>query len=255
MEIYKNNNDLMFEKHIRYGFENIDKFKDVFCSEKLRFVWDIDGILIDTPKSVLDLANKKYNFIKPANPWETDEFDFLTKLGRISGFNDKVLESMEADWYKSFPMYKASPYEGIPEALEMAIDRAGPENNFVLTSRKPKLERATNLLIAREFPRIPCKNILIRKNLNLSGKEFKMKGLKSLSDFDGVTILLDDVDEYIKAATEIHLDNLYMIAVPVGKLPITVEDPHLLVLERYPLESQGMLPLKNMLQRYFNSNR
>jgi hypothetical protein len=171
----------------------------------------------------------------------------LTAVVEDAGYTEH--ENLEADWYKNIPLYKSDSFEYSKKALETAIDISGPQNNYFLTSRSPKLERATRLWIRREIPEFDGQNLLMRiKGDSRNSLAFKIDALEQYTGDDYYTFFIDDQERFIKAALESRAKNLLVIGSPNGKVTYVTQDARLLILARYPFEQQEHLPLYTLFK-------
>ena len=246
MEILKPS-EYLFDENILGGNENIQTFYNTLRNPYTKYFWDLDAILGDTPKSIFDKFNKNNPYNIAANTWEIDRFDYLTALVENIGYLDH--DDLEADWFKNIPLYRAKSYKYAKMALDIAIRVSGIKNNYILTSRLPKLERATNLWVKREHPGFDKNNILIRKKDDpRSSVDFKVDSLMKYSGNNHHIVLIEDQERYIDASLKADITNMLVIGVPLGVMRYSTCDNRLLVLSRYPVEEQEMLPLYTLFQ-------
>jgi hypothetical protein len=240
-----------FEENIISGKENIEAFYKVLRSPNTKYFWDLDQILGNSTKSVYEIFNKTNPYKINANIWEVDKLDYLTSLVENAGYLNHG--DLEVNWFKNIPLYRAKRYEYSKMALDIAVKVSGIENNFILTSRLPKLERATNLWVQREFPEFDKGNILIRKKDDPRNSiDYKIESLKEHSDNNHSVVLIEDQERYINAALRADIQNLLVIGVPVGVIRYSIQDNSLLTLSRYPFKEQEMLPLYTLFQNAQN---
>jgi hypothetical protein len=239
--------DYIFEKNIIYGSENINNFYSAIKDPKTKYFWDLDQILVNSAKYIFDKFNRENSYKLTANVWQLDQHDYLTAVVEAAGFTDHT--DLETDWYKNWPLYKSESFKYSKEALKIAIDMAGAQNNYFLTSRSPKLRRATCLWIKQEIPEFGMENLLIRKKGDARDSlAFKIDTLEQNSGDDYKTIFVEDQERFIKGALEAEVKNLLVIGSPNGKVTYTIQDPRLLVLARYPFKQQELLPLYSLFE-------
>jgi hypothetical protein len=246
MEILKPSEN-SFENNIISGTENVDKFYEVIRNPKTKYFWDLDQILVDSAKSVFDEFNKKNPYKITANVWELDKHGYLTSLVENAGYKDNT--NWDADWFKNIPLYRSKRFEYAKSALDIAINISGAHNNYILTSRLPRLERATKLWVSREIPEFDMVNILIRNRDDLrSSVEFKTDTLKENSGDDYYTVLVEDQEQFITGALNSNIANFLAIGIPEGRMSYTTRDDRLLVLGRYPIKEQEVMPLYTLFR-------
>lgn len=243
--------DFVFEKNVINGAENIKNFYTAIKNPTTKYFWDLDQILVNSTKYIFDKFNRENPYNLTANVWELDQHDYLTAVVEKAGFRNH--DNLETDWYKNIPLYKSDSFEYSKKALEIAIDISGAENNYFLTSRSPKLERATCLWIRREIPEFKMENLLIRKKGDTRDSlAFKVETLEQRTGDNFQTIFVEDQERFIKGALKVNVKKLFVIGSPNGKISYKTQDPRLLVLARYPFQDQEHLPLYTLFQNARN---
>lgn len=236
-----------FEKNIVSGFENLNIFYNALKNPETKYFWDLDQVLVDSAKYIFDKFNKENPYKIIANFWDLDKYDYLTALVENTGHLDHG--DLEADWYKNIPLYRSQGFKYAKLALDMAISVSGTHNNFILTSRLPRLERATNLWIKREIPGFDNRNVLIRKKHDTRDPVcYKVDMLREHSANTHNIVFVEDQEKYINAALISDVKNLLVIGIPEGRICYTVRDNRLLVLARYPFQEQEVLPLYTLFE-------
>jgi hypothetical protein len=236
-----------FEDNVISGIEKLNAFYSVLKNPNTKYFWDLDQVLVDSAKTIFENFNNKNPYGITANMWESDKYYYLTSLVEKAGFKDHG--DLEADWIKNIPLYSSESFEYAKSALKIAIDVSGPENNFILTSRLPRLERATSLWVKRELPYFDMNNILIRKKNDLrDGNVFKVDNLKEHSGEDYHVVLIEDQERYIAAALQSDIKNMLIIGMPEGLVSYNICDERLLVLSRFPVKEQEVMPLYTLFQ-------
>jgi len=239
------NNRFVFEENIIRGFENLEKYYDALIDPNTKIFWDMDLVLIDSGKTVFNEFNNKNPYKIKANLWESDRFDYLNYLVEKMGIKDET--DWESDWYKNIPLYKSKAYKYSKMALDISLDLTGAENNYILTSRLPRLKRATDLCVRREFPEFKIDNLLIRnKSSEEKADVYKVDCLKKKASRDHFTILIEDHQPYIELAIKSNIPNFMAIGIPFGANSFSIEDDNLMTLARYPFCEQETRPLYSL---------
>ena len=219
--------DFVFEKNIISGAENVNSFYTAIRNPATKYFWDLDQVLVNSARYIFDKFNKENPYNLTANLWELDQHDYLTSVVERAGFIDH--DNFETDWYKNWPLYKSDCFEYSKKALKIAINVSGAQNNYFLTSRSPKLERATCLWIKREIPEFEMENLLIRqKGDSRDSLAFKTETLERCTGDDFQTIFIEDQERFIKGALRAKVNNLLVIGSPNGKVKYETQDPRLL---------------------------
>lgn len=228
---------------------NWDLFKEAVNSPNVVFVYDADGIIIDSPASVLlEFALK--NRVR-TDKQEIDRWNYLTYIAQTAGLDETVIKSAEDGWYKSEVLLEAPRYLYIRPVIDETISIAGIDKNFVLTSREPHLKESTLASLRIHAPEIPEKNILIRSvdEANVKPTDFKVNCIKKLAEKASWIVFIEDSTKYIKSVLDSGPENCLAINVPLGKIRPDFAHERLIVVERFPKRHQGMYVLLDMLSK------
>jgi hypothetical protein len=223
-------------------------FQEVLQNRETIFVYDIDGILANSPKIVLKNFTEKYEI--RTNPAEIASLDYLTRLAKKAGFSEDVIKHAEDGWYKPEVLLAAQRYLYIRPVVRKTVSYYGSKNNSVLTSRNPDLEMPTLNWFNREVPEIKNENILIRKKGDpMSGADFKVKNLRGLAAVAPWVVFVDDATDFTKAAIEANIDNCLVVNIPLGKIMPDFRHERLIIIKRYPEEIQAMYPFMYVIDK------
>lgn len=226
---------------------NWDLYKTAVQNPKTIHVYDIDGILAYSARSVFDdFIRKTGVYVHPA---EIDEFDFLTKIAKSHGVNGSQLAQANDGWYDPEILLKAPRYFYIRPVVQQSLRLAGPERNFVLTARKSSLKESTLKWFDRELPEMPPQNIIIRENGGTKSIPFKVENLTRLSKLAPWVIYTEDALDYVKAALAAGIPNLLVVNIPQGKIWPSFRHDNLILLNRYTVKSQAMYPFHDTISR------
>ena len=236
-----------------YG--NKELFKTVFQNPETIVVYDIDGILADTPKIVLKNFSNKHGI--NVNPEEIDNWTYLSDVSIRNNLDKDSIKHAEDDWYAKGPLYEAPRYLYIKPVVQKTISLYGQENNFVLTSRNPSLAEMTHKWFEREKLGILESNILMRKSGGIVNHaetaEYKVGQLKELSKIAPWVVFIDDSVAFIKAVVDSDIKNCLMVNIPLGIIRPNFSHERLIVINRYPVRIQAMYPLMDAINRATNN--
>lgn len=241
-----------FQEHIYQGAENIHYLKSALADPETIFIFDADGIIVNSPAEVYRIFNTKVSsFDVTVNPMDADHFHYLTKIAKLNNLPQEVIEKAEEDWYKNMPLYRSEPYDGMRKVVDETIGLSGRNRNYVLTARMPKLSRATHLWFCLNLPKkIPQDNILIRgKNSSVKSDAFKVGKIKEKAETTTWVVFFDDSTKFVKSVSDANIDNCVVVNVPIGKIRPDFSHERLIVLGRYPEKEQSMYPLLDLIRR------
>lgn len=228
-----------------YFFGNWKIFCEAIKNPETLFVYDIDGILIDSARTVFnDFIQKTGVFADPA---EVDRFDYLTHLARLKNLSDEQIATADDGWYDPKVLMAARKYLYIKPVVDKTINLYGPAHNFVLTSRNPDLTEATLYSMRTQFPEIIAENILIRSDHG-DTKIFKAENLKILAKTAPWVVFVDDSTDFAKAALGNGTKNCIVVNIPQGKMVPGFEHERLVYLKRFPVRLQAMWPFMRTVQ-------
>ena len=229
---------------------NIDLLEKVFQNPETVFVYDIDGILADSPKIVLKKFTEKTGI--KTDPAEIDEWNYLTNLAKNAGLGGEHIKNAEVDWYEPEVLAVAQKYLYITPVLEKTLKYYGPARNFALTSRDPKLTEVTLKWFLWKIPKFKTENILIRTNPESGPSKFKVDNLIRLARKAPWVVFIDDHTDFAEAAVQADIPNCMVINIPLGKTMPDFRHERLIVIKRYPEYLQAMYPLMFMVDRAIN---
>jgi hypothetical protein len=230
------------------GDENL--FQEVLQNPETIFVYDIDGILANTPKVVFDKFSKKNGIA--VKEFEMTKWNYLTELLKSNGFGKEAVEHAEDDWFKPEVLVAARRFLYIRPVVEKTVNFYGADRNFILTSRNPYFKPSTIEWIAREFPKIRSENVFIRDSggidLEISAK-FKAEKLGLLAKKAPWVVFVDDSTDFVKAALTDGIQNCLVVNIPQGKIMPDFRHERLIIIKRYPEELQAMYPFMDAVNR------
>jgi len=230
-----------------------DLFKEVLQNRKTVFAYDMDGILANSAKIVLNRFSEKTGIA--AKPFEIDGWDFLTKLARRSGLSEDVIKHAEDDWFNAEVLKDAQRYLYIRPVVQKTVSFYGSRNNFVLTSRNHTLTESTYAWFSKKLPEIHYINIIMRKEGDLRKPvAFKVDNLTNLAETAPWVVFIDDHIDFIKGALEAGIPNCLVVYIPLGKIMPDIRHKRLIVIKRYPNEIQAMYPLMDAIGRATSQN-
>lgn len=222
---------------------NWNLLKEGLNNPETIFVYDMDGILTNTSKAVLENFSKKYGV--RADPTEIDEPLYLTNLAKKKGLGTDVIEHAEDGWFEPDLLLAAQRYLYTKSTVLKTIRLYGADRNFVLTSRNHEVGDITIDWFARELPEIKRENILIRNYGDVGRVDsvrFKVENLKILARKAPWVVFVDDSVKFCKAALS-EVENCLVIFIPVGKMVPGFSHERLFVIKRYPNDIQAIYPL------------
>ncbi len=216
-------------------------FRDAIQNPETIMVYDIDGILAYSAEKVLKRFSDEYGI--DTSPAKINGWGYLTNLATDAGCTAERIEHAEDFWYDPQLLLTVRKYLYIKPVVSKTIDLFGPERNYVLTSRNPEFKDTTTNWLAREFPEILKKNIMIRDNKNIDSAGFKAGCLRNLAKTAPWVIFIDDATDFVKSAVDSKIDNLVAINIPQGVVMPNFRHEQLIVIKRYPENIQAMYPL------------
>ena len=95
---------------------DLDLFQEAVGNPETIFVYDIDGILANSPKIVLKKFTEKTGI--RTNPAEIDEWNYLTNLAKKAGLSGENIKDAEVDWYEPEVLAVAQKYLYITPVVE-----------------------------------------------------------------------------------------------------------------------------------------
>lgn len=212
------------------------------------FIYDIDGILADSPKEVFQRFNDRAG--TNYKPHQNSRFDYLTSRAIADGLDSQIVDTAEDGWYDSKVLRSSDPVLYARSILYRTIYTHGADRNYVLTARLPRLENTTMEWFSEHFPKVPQDNILVRVNHESEVnedfeimKDFKVSEITRLSKIASNIVFVEDSVGFSKAVIKHGPDNCYIINIPMGEIHQDLQQERLFVFDRIPLEKQGLLPL------------
>jgi hypothetical protein len=208
-------------------------------------MYDLDGVLADSADSVFrDFENE--NQIR-VYPYKIDSWEYLTYIAKTSNLSDSQISNAESGWYDPEILGRAKRYSYTRPLVSLTMKLAGVDNNFVLTSRNsniPMMKDKTNSWINKHFGKFPDENRLIwDPNSGMKASEFKAEEIKKRAKMFDWVVFMDDSGRYTKAALNVGCENILAINIPLGVIKPSFDHERLIVVGRYPEESQSMYPL------------
>jgi hypothetical protein len=223
-------------------------FQEVLRNPKTIFVYDIDGIISNSPKIVLNNFHEKNGVNVSAA--EIDGWNYLTNVAKKSGLSEDVVKNAEKDWYDAGVLLKSQRYLYIKPAIQMTMRYYGPEQHFVLTSRNFTLDDSTFNWFRREEPEFLPENILIRKKGDTRSAEvYKVDNLKYLAGRAPYVVFVDDSTDFVKAVLDDGIKNCLVINIPQGKIMPDFTHERLIIIKRFPDKLQAMYPFMDAVRR------
>jgi len=229
---------------------NWELFQKVLENPETIIVYDIDGILINSPKIVLNNFSKKTGI--KTNAVEIDKWNYLGEIAENSGLGEDVIEHANDDWFKPEVLQAAQRYLHIRSVVRKTVNYYGPDRNFVLTSRNPYFKTSTINHFAQEFPEIKSENILIRDNGGIDmvdSANFKTEKIRELATKAPWVVFIDDSPDFSEAVLCDGPENCLVVNIPLGKTTPTLPHERLIVIKRFPEDLQAMYPLKFMIDK------
>ena len=231
---------------------NEELFQEVLRNPETIFVYDIDGIIANSPKVVLKNFADKHGIKVSAA--EIDGWDYLTNVAKRSGLDADAVKNAEKDWYDASVLLKAPKYLYIKPVIQMTMRYYGSERNFVLTSRNYTLDESSYDWFKREEPELRNENILIRKEGDSrSAEAFKVDNLKRLAKLAPYVVFVDDSIDFVKAVLDDGIKNCLVVNIPQGKVMPDFQHKRLIVIKRFPNEIQAMHPFMHAVERAIGS--
>lgn len=229
-------------------------FQEVLRNRETIFVYDIDGILINSAKEVYRRFTEKNGIL--AEPAEINRWDYLTELSKKAGLAKDTIKHAEDDWFKADVLSVSQRYLYIRPALDMTIKYYGADRHFVLTSRNPYLKTSTVDTLIHEFPKIKTENIFIRDNGGIDlvdSAKFKVEKLQMLAKKAPWVVFVDDSIDFVKAVLDDGIENCLVVNIPQGKTMPDFRHERLIVIKRFPEEIQAMHPFMHAVERAIGS--
>ncbi|PIZ49314.1 hypothetical protein COY29_02055 [Candidatus Woesebacteria bacterium CG_4_10_14_0_2_um_filter_39_14] len=189
-------------------------FKEVLKDQKCVLGFDIDGVLINTPKLVAEKLNKEFDLKRKILPVEINEWyavqDFLVR--KFGWEKQKAYDYELYIWTEPEMVKDARPMPGARTFTKELTEIDVPF--FVYSSRKPALQEVTYATFAKWFPWIDPEQIVLRSkdNSHVPGPVFKAytvttKGITHHIDDDYLHIL--DVLSLTRASAFLLSNKLY----------------------------------------------
>jgi hypothetical protein len=227
---------------------NWNLFKKVLQNPETVFVYDVDGLLINTSKMVIERFNEKNN--TDINPVNIDDWNYLSNYAKSAGLAKDVIEHAEDDYYDPDLLLTARRFLYMRPVVQKTVRYYGADRNFVLTSRNPNLRDSTISLLSREFPEFKTENIFIRNGHEQVGVvDFKTRNLKELAKKAPYVVFVDDSVEFTRAAINTDMPNCLVVNIPQGKVMPDFRDERLIIIKHFPNEIQAMYPLLDSINR------
>lgn len=227
---------------------NWDLFKEALGNPETIFVYDIDGILANTPKPVFENFYRKTGI--KADPAEMNKREYLVALAVELNLGADVIEHADDDWYKPEILLAAQRYLYVKPVVLKTVGFYGPDNNFVLTSREKDVEDVTLKWFARELPQIKPENILMReKESGESSTAFKAREMGVLAKRAPWVVFVDDFTEFCQAVLDAGIENCLVINIPHSKVTPDFSHERMAIIKRHPEDIEAMYPLLFALEK------
>ncbi len=226
---------------------NWELFEKAVRNPETFFVYDIDGIIANTPKIVLKRFTEKTGV--ETNPAEINELNYLTRVATSAKLDPECIKDVEADWYNPSVLANAQRYLYIAPVIDKTLEYYGSKRNFALTARNPAFKESTIEWFAKNVPKFDKENLLIRENKDIESSIFKAANLVRLAKNAPWIIYVDDSIEFTKAALDANIENCLVINIPLGKIMPNFQHEHQFILKRYPEHLQAMYPFMDALYR------
>ena len=229
---------------------NWELFQKVLENPETIIVYDIDGILLDTPKIVLNNFTEKTGIITKVA--EIDKWNYLGELAENSELSKDIVDHANDDWFKPEVLVRAHKYLYIKSLIQKTVSYYGQERNFVLTSRNPNFKLSTINHFSHELPEIKSENIYIRDNGGVDmtvSANFKTEKIRDLALKAPWVVFVDDSPDFSEAVLRDGPENCLVINIPLGKIKPTLPHERLIVIKRFPEDLQAMYPLKFMVDK------
>lgn len=228
-------------------------FQEALKNHQTVFVYDNDGIISDTAKIVYERFNQANG--TSAQTSEITSWNYLTEYAKEQNLDQTIIEHAEDDFYDPGVLRQADRLLYIKPAINKTIKTYGAQNNYILTSRNPKLWYVTRKWFKEQFPEILPKNILIRKDGDkTNGEDFKVQKLQKLASEAPWVVFIDDASQFVNAVLKVHISNCLVVNIPQGKIMPETTNEHLFVIKRYPDSIQAMYPLMDAIDRASNES-
>jgi hypothetical protein len=232
---------------------NWELFEKAVRSPETVFVYDIDGILANSPKVVLKRFTEKTGLA--TNPTEINEWNYLTNIAKKGGLGKEFIKDVETDWYEPDILKLSQKYLYITPAVEKTLKYYGPDRNFALTARDPVFKESTIDWFSRQVPEFKSENIFIRKDKKISSAVFKSGNLASLAKAAPWVVYVDDSIEFTKAALDADIKNCLVVNIPLGKIMPDFRHERQFIIKRYPDELQAVYPFMDALDRALRNGK
>jgi len=219
---------------------NWDLFQKVLKNPETIFVYDMDGILEYTAERVLEKFSDENGI--HADPAEINGWNYLSKLAKEAGMSEEKIKHADDYWYDPQLLLTVRRNLYIKPVVMKTVNYFGAKRNYVLTSRNPEFKDVTLERLTHEFSELLTKNIMIRKNKKKDPTKFKSQSLRRLAKRAPWVVFVDDATDFIKSALDSNIDNLIAVNIPQGKVMPDFSHERLIIIKRYPVEYQAMLP-------------
>lgn len=196
------------EKYFYKGFENRFDFLFDLIKPTDKISFDADQVLIDSATPVLTEFNKRYN--TNFRPKDINDWYFLEKRLKEKGVSDKEAERLNlAIWTDPELMDVSKPLPGSIELYREFLKRSDHQIP-IITVRNHKLRDVTLQWFKRYLPEVPESWILMRKNKNIKGNDFKEEKLRELKinwHFDDSSDIKDLILQKLPSTNVVYISS------------------------------------------------
>lgn len=228
---------------------NLELFRKVVQSENVTYLYDADGLLVDSARSVFRDFRQRTGI--QVFPKDIDRWDMLTETARKNSLPESLISTAENAWFDPDTLENSPLYLYAKPTLLETMHKVGKEKNFILTSRKPYLRTATENWMRKWVPELPLGQLLIRSDDQVKETVFKAGQVAKYAEISDWVVFLDDSTKYVKAVLDSGIKNCFVINVPMGKTEVDFNHENLLVVGRHPEDLQAMYPLYTLFRKSF----
>lgn len=227
-------------------------FVKVVNNPKTIYMYDADGIIINSSRDAVYNFNKKHGF--DLHSADIDKWLYLTEVAKKNNLGEEAIRTAEDDYYNPDVLEGSGRYFYIKPLIGMTMLLCGADNNYVLTSREPYLTQVTNKWFGQNVSEFLQENILIREDADIKPTDFKVSEIKECAKRTPWVVFIDDSAKYVDAVLDSNIENCLVINVPLGKIKQSRVHERLIVIDRYPQECQGMYLLYKAFEKAIQEN-
>lgn len=137
---------------------------------------DHDGVIADTRNFVVNKVNKEFGTTYEVS--DINDWHWVTNVALEHGWD--LLSAKELDkkfWYDPELLLQVPPTDGAVDFMKWFYDR--DMENFVITSREPRLRKSTLAWYAKHMPFVKESQIIIGSESDPRGDYFKVWAIQS----------------------------------------------------------------------------